>query len=91
MIDWIPIHGTVPESVSVISDVRYRALSEKTVLSPLDDASEGEQTSEASTETEIASAVQRRDLKSSYVSRVYIVMFIVISIILLSFIVQTHL
>ncbi len=85
------MHGTIPELVSVISDVRYQALSEKTISSPLDNASVGEQTSEALTEMEIASAVQRRDLKSGYVSWVYIVMFTVISIILLSFIVQTYL
>ncbi|PBL04480.1 hypothetical protein ARMGADRAFT_1158260 [Armillaria gallica] len=89
--DWESIHGTIPGSVSVISDVRYQALGKKTILSPMDNASEGEQTSEASTETEITFAVQRRDLKLSYVSWVYIVMFTVISFILLSFIVQTYL
>ena len=56
--------------------------------SPLDNALEVEHVGEASTKTEIAAAMQTRDVKSSFGPRVLIIMLIVISVILLYFIVQ---
>ncbi|KAK0457982.1 uncharacterized protein EV420DRAFT_1643336 [Desarmillaria tabescens] len=87
--DWMPLHGTVPESTSVISDDGYRTLSEKTASSPSNALEEGH-VGEASAETEVAPALQTRSLKSGRGSWVFIVMFIIISIILLSFVVQTY-
>ncbi|KAK0471994.1 hypothetical protein IW261DRAFT_1571241 [Armillaria novae-zelandiae] len=87
--DWIPLHGTVSESASVTSNSRYQTSSLE-IMSPLDNALEGEHAGEASTKTEIASAMQTRDLKSSHGLRVFLVMFILISVILLYFVVQTY-
>lgn len=87
--DWIPLHGTVSESASVMSDSRYRTSSEATVSS-LENTPEGEHAGEASTMTEIATAAQTIDQKLKHSSQAFIVMFIVISAILLSFIVQTY-
>ncbi len=83
-LDWMPLHGTVSESASVTSCDRYQTSSVKTV-SPLDNAPEVERAGEASTKTEIVTAVQARDLKMSHGPWVFIVMFIVISVILLYF------
>ncbi|PBK62800.1 hypothetical protein ARMSODRAFT_561382 [Armillaria solidipes] len=87
--DWIPLHGTISESESVTSNNRYRTSSIKTI-SPLDNAPEVEHAGEASTKTEITTAVQTRDLSSSHGARVFIVMVFVISVILLYFVVQTY-
>ncbi|KAK0214187.1 hypothetical protein IW262DRAFT_1516361 [Armillaria fumosa] len=87
--DWIPLHGTVSESTSVTSNNRYRTSSVK-IVSLLENAPEGGHGSEASITTEIATAVQTIDQKSKHDSREFIIMFIVISVILLSFVVQTY-
>ncbi|KAK0444181.1 hypothetical protein EV421DRAFT_1945496 [Armillaria borealis] len=87
--DWIPLHGTVSESASVMSDGRYQTLSEVTI-SPLENAPEGEHAGKASTTTGIATAAQTIDQKLKHGSQAFIIMFIVISAILLSFVVQTY-
>ncbi|KAK0458007.1 uncharacterized protein EV420DRAFT_1545911 [Desarmillaria tabescens] len=87
--DWMPLNDTVSELASVISDDGYCTLNDKTASS-LGNALEGAHVGEASTETEIATAVQTRDLKSRLGSWVLIAMFIVICAILLSFSVHTY-
>ncbi|KAK0471985.1 hypothetical protein IW261DRAFT_820683 [Armillaria novae-zelandiae] len=82
--DWMPLHGTVPESASVTSNNRYRTSSIK-IVSPLDNASEVEHAGEASTKAKFTSAAQMRNLELSHGPWMFIVMFIVISVTLLHF------
>ncbi|PBL04626.1 hypothetical protein ARMGADRAFT_1071057 [Armillaria gallica] len=90
MEDWMPLHGTISKSALVISDDRDQTSSEM-AISPLGNALEGEHAGKASAKTEITTTVvQTGDLKSRHGSWVFIVMFIAISAILLSFIVQTY-
>lgn len=86
----MPLHGPISKSALAILDDRDRTSSE-TAVSPLGNALEGEHSAgEASAETEITSVVRTGDLKSRHGSWVFIVMFIAISAILLSFVVQTY-
>ncbi|KAK0479214.1 hypothetical protein IW261DRAFT_167783 [Armillaria novae-zelandiae] len=82
--DWMPLHGTVSESASVTSNNRCRTSGVK-IVSPLNNALEVDHAGEASIKTEIASAMQTKDLKSSHGLWIFIVMSIVISVILLYF------
>ncbi|KAK0444180.1 hypothetical protein EV421DRAFT_1903294 [Armillaria borealis] len=56
MRDWMPLHGSISESASVILDNRYWTSSESTI-SPLENAPEGEHTNEILTKTQITAPV----------------------------------
>ncbi|KAK0214198.1 hypothetical protein IW262DRAFT_1516403 [Armillaria fumosa] len=64
--DWIPLHGSISESASITSNNTYQT-SSVTIVSPLDNVREVEHAGEASTKTEIASAMQTRDLNRAMV------------------------
>ncbi|KAK0494153.1 hypothetical protein EDD18DRAFT_1356101 [Armillaria luteobubalina] len=87
--DWMPLHNNVSELASVTSNNGYRTSSAR-IVSPLDNAPEIERTGKASTTAEIVTAVQTTDQKLNHGSIVFIIMFILITGIPISFVIQTY-
>ncbi len=86
------LYDTISKSVSVTLDSRNQTLSELTVSpgSPLENGPEREHAGEALIKIEIIAPVKMRDQESNHGWQVFIIMFIIISVILLYFVIQTY-